>query len=310
MSPSKNPESQASEVYIAVLHYQGADNTRACLKSLRELDYPSFQILVTDNGSPDKSGDLLATEFPQCHHNKNSDNLGFAGGSNSSVNWCIERGAKWIWILNNDTVVDKQALTELMKVADREDRAGILGAAVFTPGKNGYSRSGIGQINFTKAKTFERGVIDDTASSIACQWLSGCNMLIRAEAFSQIGGFDEKYFLYFEDTDLCWRMNAAGWTCLFVPPAVIKHEGSASTQGKLSIWRSYYYTRNRLFFFRSKKKGLSAIPILLAIYSHLFRHCLVLPFRGEDGRRQLRAELLGLKDYLTGKFGKANCLDF
>jgi len=197
-----------------------------------------------------------------------------------------------------------------MAIAEKEDQAGIIGAAILTPNDNGFSRSGTGTINFSKAKTFEKGQIDDSADFLACQWVSGCNMLIRASAFKQLNGFDEKFFLYFEDTDLCWRMNEAGWTCLFVPSAEIKHEGGASTQGKLAVWRSYYYTRNRLLFFMKYRHGLAAIPALLSIYSHLFRHCLVLPFRGENGRRQLKAELLGLRDYLQGKFGKASCLDF
>lgn len=309
MSTSQKGENPVN-VFVAVLHYQGAEETRACLASVDQLNYPSFQKLVTDNASPDKSGEIIAAEFPEWQYQKLPDNLGFAGGSNASVNWCIERGADWIWILNNDTLVDQNSLSQLMQIALKEEKAGLLGAAVFTPNESGYSRSGTGRIDFRKAKTFERGEIDDKEESISCQWVSGCNMLIRAEAFKQMNGFDEKFFLYFEDTDLCWRMNEAGWSCLFVPKASIKHAGNVSTQGKLSIWRSYYYTRNRLLFFLKNKKGLAAVPALLSIYSHILRHCLVLPFRGENGRRQLKAELLGLKDYLNGNFGKANCLDF
>jgi GT2 family glycosyltransferase len=95
-----------------------------------------------------------------------------------------------------------------------------------------------------------------------------------------------------------------------VPDAKIFHEGNASTQGKLAIWRSYYHTRNRLLFFLKNKTGIAALPILLAVSTHLIRHSIVLPFRGENGKRQLRAELLGFTDYLAGKLGKANCLDF
>lgn len=298
------------KVFVAVLHYTGAEDTRACLQAVKGLNYAPFEILVTDNCSPDGSGKLIAQEFPECHHLSLPENLGFAGGSNAGINWCIEHGADWVWILNNDTQVDPDALTHLMRIAEKETQAGIIGAAIFTPNKNGYSRSGTGTIDFKKAKTFERGQIDESADSIACQWVSGCNMLIRATAFKQANGFDENFFLYLEDTDLCWRMNESGWKCLFVPKATIKHAGGASTKGKLAVWRSYYYTRNRLLFFMKNRKGTAALPALMSIYSHLLRHCLVLPFRGEDGRRQLKAELLGLRDYLNGNFGKAKCLDF
>jgi GT2 family glycosyltransferase len=135
-------------------------------------------------------------------------------------------------------------------------------------------------------------------------------MLFRAEAFTEMKGFDEDFFLYFEDTDLCWRMNQANWKCLFVPQAKIRHIGGASTEGKLAIWRSYYYTRNRLLFFLKARRGLAALPAILAIAAHISRHAIVLPFRGENGKRQLRAELLGLSDYLCKRYGKAKCLDF
>lgn len=309
MNTAPDPQ-HPSKVFVAVLHYTGLENTRACLESVKRLDYKPFEILVTDNCSPDGSGKLIAQEYPDCHHLSLPDNLGFAGGSNAGINWCIERGAEWIWILNNDTEVDPSALSQLMEIANKQEKAGIIGATIYTPEKNGFSRSGTGTIDFKKAKTFERGAIDDNADFIECQWVSGCNMLIRASAFKQMQGFDERFFLYFEDTDLCWRMNQSNWKCLFAPKAKITHAGGASTQGKLAVWRSYYYTRNRLLFFMKNRQGADAIPALISIYSHLLRHSLVLPFRGESGRRQLKAELLGLSDYINGKFGKATCLDF
>lgn len=304
-----NKENHA-EIWVAVLHYQGADNSISCLRSIQNLLYRPFNILVTDNCSPDQSGKELALKFPDCHYLQLADNLGFAGGANASVNYCIERGARWVWLLNNDTELDQDSLSLLLAAGAENERAGVLGAAVYTPTDNGYKRSGTGQIDFVRAKTLERGIIDETQKSISCQWISGCNMLFRATAFLEMNGFDEDFFLYFEDADLCWRMTQAQWNCLFVPQAKIRHIGAASTQGKLAIWRSYYYTRNRLLFFLKTRRGLAAVPVMLSIAAHILRHLFVLPFRGENGQRQLRAELLGLSDYLGRRLGKANCLDF
>jgi len=303
-------QNKEKTVWIAVLHYQGIENTRACLSSIRKLNYPSAEILIADNCSPDRSGELLKLEFPDCHHLQLNENRGFAGGSNAAVNYCIERGATFVWLLNNDTEHEADALSLLIDAAEKNPMAGILGATVYTPEKGGFHRSGSGEIDFFKGKTYERGLIDENSTTIETQWLSGCNMLFRAEAFQKLNGFDESFFLYFEDTDLCFRMRQAGWSCLLVPPAKIRHAGSASTQGKLAVWRAYYHTRNRLVFFLRNRQGLASIPILLDIAFHLLRHCLVLPFRGENGRRQLKAELLGLSDFLQGKLGKADCLDF
>lgn len=297
-------------VWLAVLHYQKPENTRECLKSLLALDYPSPEILVTDNCSPDGSLPLLCKQFPDLNFLALPTNLGFAGGANASIRYCIEHGADWIWLLNNDTVVSPDSLSLLMEAALVNERAALLGASVYTTNEKSVHRSGSGKIDFIKAKTFEKGLIDDSVQTMDCAWLSGCNLLIRAQAFEACGGFDEDFFLYFEDTDLCHRLKQAGWQCLLVPAARVDHEGGASTAGSLNIWRSYYYTRNRLLFFLKHRKGLATLPILFSVAIHLLRHCLVLPFRGKNGRRQLKAELLGLRDYCSGTFGKADCLDF
>jgi GT2 family glycosyltransferase len=299
-----------SDTWVAVLHYQDAARTSTCLRSLQKLLYRPFNILICDNGSPDRSGPELASAFPDCAYLELGENLGFAGGANASINYCIERGAAWVWLLNNDTEVAADSLTLLLAAGQADESAGVVGAAVWTPVENGYSRSGTGEFDFIRAKTLERGNVDETRKSIACQWISGCNLLFRASAFKELQGFDEDFFLYFEDADLCWRLNQKGWKCLFVPGARVQHTGAASTQGKLAVWRSYYYTRNRLLFFLKARQGLAALPVIFAITAHLARHFLVLPFRGENGRRQLRAEWLGLCDYLNHRLGKANCLDF
>lgn len=298
------------KIWIAVLHYQGADNTIACVETIQKLNYQGFQILIADNCSPDNSGDNVRQTFPDYDYLQIPENLGFAGGSNAAINYCIEQGAEWIWLLNNDTKLPESSLTALMDVALKDEKAGVLGARVCTPDGDSYHKSGRGEIDFARGKTFEKGDVDESKDKIECQWISGSNMLFRARAFKEMNGFDEKFFLYFEDTDICWRLNQAGWKCLLVPSAKVFHQGNASTQGKLAIWRSYYHTRNRLLFFMKNKNGITGLPIFLAVSAHLMRHAIVLPFRGENGKRQLRAELLGFSDYLNGKLGKATCLDF
>lgn len=299
-----------NDLWLAVLHYTDADRTRACLNSIQKLEPKQLNVLIADNCSPDNSGVLLQSEFPDYKYLRTPENLGFAGGSNAAVNWCIEQGAKWVWLLNNDTELESGSLQKLINALRCEQRVGVAGARIFGANGDEHEGSGTGSINFLKAKTFEKGFVDETKDSIACQWISGCNMLLNTEAFKELNGFDESFFLYFEDVDLCWRMNKANWACLFVPRARIKHIGGASTEGARAIWRSYYYTRNRLLFFLKHEKGLLRLPIILAISTHLLRHLLVLPFRGNAGRRQLRAELLGLSDYCRKRLGKANCLDF
>lgn len=302
--------SQSAKVWIVVLHYGGPDYTRRCLKSLQNLTLSPSGIVLTDNCSPDSSGKSIAADFPEIHFQQLPENLGFAGGSNAGIRFCLDRGADWVWLLNNDTEPEPESLQNLMSVAMNQPDSAALGALVYTPAQSGFVESGTGTIDFRRAKTFERGTVNSTSSYQPCQWLSGCNLLLRRQAFEQAAGFDEKFFLYFEDADLCHRLNLSGWKCLLVPSARVKHIGCVSTGDNLSVWRSYYHTRNRLLFFTRHSSKVGSVIAFLTIFLHVMRHAMVLPLKGDRGKRQLKAELLGLRDYMRGKFGKADCLDF
>lgn len=312
-TPARNDMQQPIDkplVWIVVLHYQGEPLTRACLSSLAALNYPSFRVLLVDNGSLDKAGEAIAGDFPGVDYLPTGENLGFAGGCNAGARYGIAHGAQWIWFVNNDSRVEPNALDLLIAQAQADKQAAAVGALVHTPHAGGYVASGVGEIDFVRAKTLMRKQPQHGVKAQSCEWLSGANLLVRCDVFQSLNGFDEDYFLYFEDTDLCYRLRQAGWHCLLVPDARIYHEGGASTEGSKTIWRTYYYTRNRLLFFRSHLKGARAVLPLLAIAAHHMRHLLVLPFRGEKGRRQLKAELLGMRDYMLNRLGKANCLDW
>lgn len=297
-------------VWVLVLHYQNAEDTRRCLQSLRSLDYPNVRVLLLDNGSPDFSGQEAASGFSEATFVRLPDNLGFAGGCNAGVSLCKEQGAKWVWLLNNDTLVEPGTLSALMAKAESSPKAGLLGAQVYTAHGEGFVPSGGGEIDFVRGKTHERKSVPDGCSAMECDWISGCNLLVRVDAFQSVGGFDESFFLYFEDTDLCMRLRQAGWQCLMVPSARINHIGLRSTEGARSTWRHYYYIRNRLLFFHKHLPSQRRLSVTLAVTGHLARHSLTLPFRGEKGRRRLKAELLGYRDYWQHRFGKATCLDW
>ncbi|HEY9784319.1 MAG TPA: glycosyltransferase family 2 protein [Candidatus Obscuribacterales bacterium] len=367
------------QVWALVLHWRGAELTRECLKSLAGVGYPGLTVLLVDNGSDHNDGAKLKQEFPSIELLRLDANLGFAGGCNAGMMYCMERGAEFIWLLNNDTKVTEEALSLLMKQAIEHPQAAAFGALMVddllsaksdgngakirsdgeAPRSDEPSRSsaglngneseresesqsaavadkaqhalfgkntrsgryhgaqdarpktagnGRGEIDFVRAKTFLRS--DFSGRVVDCQWLSGSNLLLRSSALQMAGLFDESYFLYFEDTELCHRLRLGGWSCLLVPDAIIEHTGNASTDGKRRFWRDYYYTRNRLLFFTTYLKGAKSIPACAFIFAHLLRHAIVLPFRGERGRCQLKAEMLGARDFICRSFGKAQCLDW
>ena len=303
-------------VYILVLHWRGIEHTRACLASVDKLQYGNFKILLVDNGSDSTSGSLdgerLKAEFSGIEVLRLSENRGFSGGCNAGIAYSLDKHADFVWVLNNDTVVRMDTLALLVEAAKGDARAAALSAAVLdSVSSTENTIPGRGVLDFVKGKSLLRKPAGE--SPVQCEWLAASNLLLRATAivdYSRKNGvFDERYFLYFEDTELCHRLALAGWTCVFVPKAKISHVGGASTADKHKHWRSYYHTRNRLLFFSSYAPFPLKIFSMASIYLHVLRHRLSLPGKGEDGRGQLKAELLGVRDFERGRFGRCVELD-
>ncbi len=311
-------------VVALVLHWRGPDKTRRCLESLRHTNYGNYTVLLVDNGSDSHDGPGLAAEFPEVKLLTLDSNYGFAGGCNRGIDFALAQGADFIWLLNNDACAEPRSIEILVKAAQADEKAAALGAIVVEGDQSKAEEAGIGEINYRRAKTFLRKTegrlagtevaanSGNTAANgtISCQWLSGSNLLLRARALKEVGLFDERYYLYFEDVDLCHRLVLHGYKCLLVPGSTIVHEGNASTPGGLSLWRTYYHTRNRLLFFMHYTKGPDRLLALISIMGHFLRHCFSLPLKGARGQARLKAEWLGLNDYFAGRLGRATCLDW
>jgi GT2 family glycosyltransferase len=294
---------------VLILHWKGLENTLACLASLEENTYRNQKILVVDNGSPNNDCEILKERYPQIDVLRLNANYGFAGGCNRGMEKALKDGSDYIWLLNNDALAKLDSTAILMKAAQENPQAGALGAAIIEGSGADRKPAGYGLINFKKAKTYLKALApDDKRQTIECQWLSGSNLLLKAEALKTTGLFDERYFLYFEDVELCYRLSRHGYKCLLVPGTYIEHEGNASTQGGLKLWRSYYHTRNRALFF-TENSPPGTLPVALTyIHSHFLRHLFSLPLKGKAGQYRLQAEYLGLKDFYTKNFGEAKCL--
>jgi GT2 family glycosyltransferase len=317
---ANKPNSTEPSVTVLVLHWRGMEKTRRCLTSLRATSYQNSHVLLVANGSPDGDSAQLATEFPEVEVLTLDRNYGFAGGCNRGMEKALADQADFIWLLNNDAIAKPESIEHLVKAAIANPEAGALGAIVLEGHSSTAEEAGLGEINFKKAKTYLRKTGQDKSSSqnstqqekggYSCSWLSGSNLLLRSSALAKVGLFDERYYLYFEDVELCKRLTDAGFKCLLVPGSTIEHEGNASTQGGLSLWRSYYHSRNRLLFFMQYCSPSQRPIALLSIWGHFIKHCFTLPLRGKAGRARLKAEWLGLNDYYSKRLGPATCLDW
>lgn len=262
-------------------------NLTPCLDAVFSIpaDIP-FEAILADNASTDGGADEAALAFPELRILKNPDNPGFGAANNRAVR---ESSGEFLLFLNTDTILQPEAVSLLLRALRDDPGAGAAGPLLF-PGQGRVQVSFGGRVDFfgqTIQKLFrnpyEKRALLRNPKLRAAGWLSAACLLCRRSAFDRAGGFDERFFLYFEDIDLCVRMRAAGSRLLYVPQARVFHEGGATTGIRPAVSRLEYRKSQRLFYAKHASRGSL---VLLRAYLRL---SLVLQkalgrFRGEEGK--------------------------
>jgi GT2 family glycosyltransferase len=216
-------------VAAVVLNWNGWRDTVACLESLRRLDVVP-RVIVVDNGSTDGSADRIRAEAPWAQLVQLPSNRGFSCGMNSGIAAALNETSlvDYVWILNNDTLVEPSTLSCMLALGDSDARIGIIGCRlVDADGSGRVQAMGGGGINRWLGTTST----DLEPSPRACDHLVGASLFARKTLLGQVGGFDERYFFYLEDTDLSLRARRAGWRLAVAEDATVIHRRGASIGG-------------------------------------------------------------------------------
>lgn len=240
-------------VSIIVLNWNGRADTIECLGSVRAIQYTNYHVIVVDNGSVDGSVPAVRQTFPEVTIVETGRNLGYAGGNNAGIDAALKKGAQFILLLNNDTIVAPDILEKFVDAARRFPNAAALtgtiyryddGQRIWWADAHWVEREG--SFVCPSEGALDPGVADDSArdTDYAC----GCTIFMRAALVREVGPLDAQYFLTFEETDWCFRVRHRGYRCLLVPKVKVWHKGSVSFKGGESPLYSYFFTRNRLLF--------------------------------------------------------------
>lgn len=290
-------------VYIIILNWNGWKDTAACCESCRKLACSNVRIVLVDNGSTDNSESILRERFPEVEHIQTGDNLGFAGGNNVGIRHAIERGADYVWLLNNDTLVDPAALSRLVDTAEKNRRAGMVGSKILyhdKPSLIWYAGAVLDPERPHRLHHIGLRETDNRQYDDACEtgYVTGCSLLARREMVEEIGLLDEGLFLYFEDSDWSVRAKKAGWKIMYAPESVVYHKISSSIGGEDSPVMLYYTARNLLCFIKRNYPG----KLLRTFFYALFEHVLV----NMKKRRfsAAGAAFQGICDFMAGKSGR------
>jgi len=259
-------EDWAPLVSFIIVNYNDRAHLGLCLDAIAQhaVAIP-HETIVVDNGSTDDSVDVITATRTGFTLLRNADNVGFGRAMNRGA--AAGRG-EFLALLNTDVFLRPGTLEPLLVELDRCPSTGAVGPALRTP-DGGY------QVSFGGRRTFGRELLQKLflnarqARSLKKRrrrrvvgWVSAAFLVVRRSAFEAVGGFDEEFFLYFEDIDLCLRLREACWDIVYLPAAEAEHEGGATTAAR--PWRSRYaYRKSQLYFYRKHNSRLSGFLLRL-----------------------------------------------
>ncbi len=297
-------------VAIVVLTWNQRDLTLDCLASLAKMAYPADLVqIVVDNGSSDGTAAAVHERFPDVTVLENGDNLGFAEGNNVGIRYALARGADYVMLLNNDTVVDAAMIGDLIAAAESSHEVGIVTPTIYYYDRPDYIWCAGAEIDWQTAgsRRLRAEVIDDGRDKEPNEvgFASGCAICMKRQVIEKIGLLDPRFFIYYEETDWCFRASDAGWRTLYVPHAKLWHKVSAA-MGTTSPATDYYMNRNVVLFVAKHRRGFARLALLGRVMGCNLLAALAYTVKPHHGLRlpNRNARLLAFRDAVLGRWGK------
>ena len=298
-----------TKVVTVILNTNRRTDTLACLESLAASDLDTdgdlvHEIIVLDNASTDGSVEAIQAGFPDVQILPLSENLGYAGNNNVGIRAALEQGADWVFVLNEDTLLDPHCLRRMVRHGESNAEIGIVGPMVYHLNPPGLIQTAGGMFGqnllpyHSGQNELDRGQFPVPRQ---VDWVSGCSILVRREVVEQVGMLDERFFYYWEETEWCLRAGKAGWKVVNVPQAKLWHKGVQPDYDP-SPSVTYYNTRNRFLMLAKHHAPLSAWTANLG---RTLRPLLSWTFRPKWRSRRAHRDALwhGLVDFLRGHWG-------
>jgi GT2 family glycosyltransferase len=299
------------KIVVSIINFNGNTSTLECLDSLKKTEKKSFELYVRIIDNHSKSPFILDKKKYESINASvfiSPKNLGFSGGHNLGIAYAKEIGADYVMILNNDTTVDPQLIEKLSNELEKKKNAvAVVPKIYFTSGQEYHQeryspkeRGKViwyagGKMDWNNLIGYHVGVDEvdsgqfDTISET--EFATGACVMIPLAILEKSGTFDEQYFLYYEDNDLCMRLKKFG-KIYFVPSAVVWHDNAGSTGGSGSQLQDYFISRNRMLF------GMRYAPTRTKIA--LIRESINYLFTGREWQKK------GARDFYLRRLGKGS----
>lgn len=240
------------DLSVIIVNYNTAELLDRCLTSLASQSDIIYEVIVVDNASQDNSRDMVRTRFPRIRLIANKRNLGFSRANNEALKGCT---GQYVYFLNPDTEVRPGALRAMTEFMESHKDIGLAGTRIINPDGSVQSSVEKHYPGERHAKQELKGLTGDIA------WVLGASMIGRRSIIEDLGGFDEQFFLYGEDQDLCLRARKAGWAIGLIPDAVVVHWGGQSERNNLpvEVWKKKFKAEIVFFEQHYPKRAVVAI---------------------------------------------------
>lgn len=256
--------SDSKRVLIVIVSYNGAEYIGDCLSSVYKSTYPraDFKVLIVDNASTDNTVELIKNQYSDVALIEKEKNVGFVGGNNIGMQYAIDHSYDYVYLLNQDTVVEPNFLDQVVDLAEtKNDIAAVQSKLLLFENKEQINSVG-NQIHYLGFGFAGGHKTPDRELSVQeITYASGAAMLVRVSVLKDIGLFNKDFFMYHEDTDLGWRMWLAGYRVLLEPSSIVYHKYEFSR----SIKKFYYMERNRYLTIFQNYHILTILVILPAL---------------------------------------------
>ena len=282
------------KVYIILLNYNGYDDTIDCINSINNNEKKlNYEIVVVDNASTDNSYEKLK-KIKGIKLIKNKKNNGFASGNNIGIKYALSKNAKYVLLLNNDTIDTKDSIYKVQEKMINTNNVDIMSCRIMYYDNKDLINYYGGFINWFKGtvvmQNYKETYDKKLDNFFYCDYITGCFMFIDTRIFKKTGLLPEEYFMYYEDVDFCAIAKNKGYKLAVYGDSYIYHKASSSSGGEGSPFAIEWNTRNRLKFM--KKYNFSFFSYL---FFYLSRIIVAFKYIIKGKNKELKAMMRGLK---------------
>jgi len=251
-------------VCCVILNWNGWRDTLECLASLQKQDYGNLHVIVVDNGSTNESVAQIRSAFPEVELIETGKNLGFSGGTNVGLRAALKEDAEFLWLLNNDTICPPDTVRKLVNCAMANQDAGLIGTVLFYA-HNPKEVQAWGGGKVIPWVAYSKHFYSPTKFEKNC-YVTFASVLARRAMLKEIGLMYEGFFMYFDDADLCMRMQKTKWKIAIAEDTAVLHKEGASNPNKETYFMSKTVTVAGLRFIRRHSRwAFLGMPVYFAL---------------------------------------------